>query len=98
MKRTAIIALVAILSVVIVLIITLDVKSTRTGNRPGNKYEVDIDEFMKVDPDLIGYKEIRNYTFESETPDGIACRLMVLVSCNDPLISCSGHNPERTTT
>jgi sugar lactone lactonase YvrE len=74
MKRTAIIALVAILSVVIVLIITLDVKSTRTGNRPGNKYEVDIDEFMKVDPALIGYKEIRNYTFGSETPDGIACR------------------------
>src|SRR4030042_6583570 len=74
MKKPGIILLIVLLSVVIIIIIVLDAKSTRTGNRASNKYELEIDDLMKVDPSLIGYKEVRNYNTGSDTLNGIACR------------------------
>jgi len=74
MKKPGIILLIVLLSMVIIIIIVLEAKSTRTGNRASNKYELDINDLMKVDPSLIGYKEVRNYNTGSDTLSGIACR------------------------
>ncbi len=72
MKKTGILILVILLSLVIVIIIALDIKSTRTGSRSGNKYELDIEDYMKVDPALIGYNEVRNYNIGTDSLNGIA--------------------------
>jgi hypothetical protein len=72
MKKTGILILIILLSLVIVIIIALDIKSTRTGSRSGNKYELDIEDYMKVDPALIGYNEVRNYNIGTDSLNGIA--------------------------
>jgi sugar lactone lactonase YvrE len=73
MKKPGIIGLIVLLLLVIIIIIVRDLKSDRTGSRPGNKYELDMGDYLKVDPSLIGYKEIRNYNIGDDSPDGIAC-------------------------
>lgn len=74
MKKTGIILLVVLLLVVIIIVIVLDLKSTRVGDRSANKYELDLDAYKIVDPALIGYKEIRNYNIQADSPGAIACR------------------------
>ena len=74
MKKTWIIILIGLLAVVIIIVIALDLKSTRVGDRTVNKYELDIDAYRIVDPALIGYKEIRNYNIGAESLHAIACR------------------------
>ena len=72
MKKTGILLLIILLSLVIIIIIALDLRSTRTGSRSGNKYELDIEDYKKVDPALIGYNEVRNYNIGSDSLNGIA--------------------------
>jgi len=74
MKKPGIIGLIVFLLLVIIIIIVWDLRSDRTASRPGNKYELDMGDYLKVDPSLIGYKEIRNYNIGADSPNGIACR------------------------
>jgi len=71
MKKTGLILLIILLVVVIIIVIALDLRSTRVGNRSENKYELNMDELMTVDTTLIGYKEIRNYNIEADSPHAI---------------------------
>ena len=71
MKKTGLILLIILLVVVIIIVIALDLRSTRVGNRSENKYKLDMDELMTVDTTLIGYKEIRNYNIEADSPHAI---------------------------
>ena len=73
MKKPAIILFLAFLVSVIIIIIAGDLQSNRPGNRSGNKYDPEIDEYKKVDPLLIGYKESRNYNIDADSLHGIAC-------------------------
>lgn len=74
MKKTGIILIIVLLVVVIIIVIISDLKSNRPGNRSGNKFELNIDNYTRVDTSLIGYKEIRNYNIKAGSPQGIACR------------------------
>lgn len=74
MKKTGIILLLTLLVVVIIIMVILDIRSNRPVNRSGNQYELDMDAYKKVDPALIGYKEIRNYKIDAVSLYGIACR------------------------
>ena len=74
MKRTGIIVLIIILAAVVVAIIVFDLGSTRTSSRKGNKYQLDINEYSKVDPALITYKEVRNYNLASDSLNAIALK------------------------
>jgi hypothetical protein len=72
MKRTGIIILIILLAVVIVAVFVFDIRSAKTGSRKGNKYQLDINEYSKVDPALIAYKEVRNYNIGSDSLNAIA--------------------------
>ncbi len=74
MKKTGIIILIILLAAVIVLVFVFDLGSTRTGSRKGNKYQLDINEYSKVDPALIAYKEVRNYNLGSDSLNAIAMK------------------------
>jgi hypothetical protein len=92
MNKPGIIGLIVFLLLVIIIIIVLDLKSDRTGSRPGNKYELDMSDYLKVDTSLIGYREIRNYNIGSYSPNGIACRLQKIYLAADNFIQI--FNPE----
>lgn len=72
MKRTGIIILIILLAAVIVAVFVFDIRSTKTGSRKGNKYQLDINEYSKVDPALIAYKEVRNYNIGSDSLNAVA--------------------------
>jgi len=74
MKKQWIILIVVLLLLVVIIIIAIDLRSTRTANRSVNKFALDISEQIKVDPSLIGYKEVRDYNIEAKSPGGIAIR------------------------
>lgn len=74
MKKSGIIVLIVLIAVIIIIVIISDLRSTRSGDRSKNKYELDIDAYKKVDPALIGYKEIRNYNIQADSPYAIACK------------------------
>jgi hypothetical protein len=72
MKRTGIIIMVILLAAVIVAVFVFDIRSSRTGSRKGNKYQLNINEYSKVDPALIAYKEVRDYNIGSDSLNAIA--------------------------
>jgi outer membrane protein assembly factor BamB len=72
MKKPALIVILILLSAVIIYIVIGDQKSTRVGNRSGNIYELDIDQFKSVDPSLISHRETRNYTLDADRVSGLA--------------------------
>lgn len=72
MKKLGIILFLILLAAVMIIIVVGDFKSTRLDNRPGNQYELNIDEYKVVDPSLIAYKETKNYTIQADSVNGIA--------------------------
>jgi len=72
MKKLGITILLVLLAAVIIIVVVGDFKSTRLDNRPENKYELDIEDYITVDPSLIDYKETRNYTIRADSVEGIA--------------------------
>ena len=71
MKNKGIIVFLIILAVVIVGVIAGDFISKRPDKMDANIFEYNIDEFKKVDTDLIHYKEVKNYKIGFEEPVGI---------------------------
>lgn len=69
MKRILISILVILITGVIILLVVSDFSSTKIENRSANPYEIDLDEFKKVDPALIKFKETKQMMV-SGTPNG----------------------------
>ncbi len=72
MKNKGIITFLLILAVVIVAVIMGDYVSDRPNRSKPNPYAYEVDEFKTVDPELIHYKEIKNFRFGLEEPVSIA--------------------------
>lgn len=72
MKNKGIITFLLILAVVIVAVIVGDYVSDRPNRSKPNPYAYEVDEFKTVDPELIHYKEIKNFRFGLEEPVSIA--------------------------
>ncbi len=72
MKNKGIVIFLIILAVVIVAVIAIDYNSERPNKSEANPYVYDIDEFKNVAPELIKYKETKNFKIGFENPTGIA--------------------------
>lgn len=72
MKNKGIIIFLILLAVVIVAVIVGDYISNRPYKSKANPYEFSVDEFKKVDPDLIKYKETKNFKVGFAEPAGIS--------------------------
>jgi len=74
MKKAGLIILVSFLLLIIIAVFVLDMRSSGTRFGSGNKYRLETDTLLKVDPALIGYKEVRNYNIGTDSPYAIAYR------------------------
>lgn len=72
MKNKGIIIFLILLAVVIVAVIVGDYISNRPYKSKANPYEYSVDEFRKVDPSLILYKETKNFNIGFSEPAGIS--------------------------
>ena len=93
MKKSHITILLIILTVVIILVITIDFKSTKVENRTVNQFELNLDSLKQVDEDLITYKEKRQLILKGE-PHALAFAndtLFVLIDSSLELISTNGE-------
>ncbi|WP_372948777.1 hypothetical protein [Mariniphaga sp.] len=71
MKNKGIIIFLLILAVVIVAVIVGDYVSDRPNRSKPNPFAYDVNEFKTVDPDLIHYKESKNFRIGFEEPAAI---------------------------
>ena len=72
MKNKGIIIFLILLGILIVAIIVGDFVSDRPDKREANPFEYNVDEFKEVDPELILYRETKNFNIGFEKPAGIA--------------------------
>lgn len=72
MKNKGIIIFLIILAVVIVAVIVGDFLSSRPEKSGANPFKYDVDQFKNVDPELILYKETKNFNIGFESPSGIS--------------------------
>ncbi len=72
MKNKGIVIFLIILAVIVVAVIAIDYSSQRPNKSEANPYEFNIDEYKNVDPDLISYRETKNFKIGFENPTGIA--------------------------
>jgi hypothetical protein len=97
MKNKGIIIFLIVLAVVIVAVMMNDFLSDRPDKRDENPYEYNVDEFKEVAPELIFYKEAKNFKIGFEKPAGIDIRndsiflvgdkSLKIVDCNGVLIN-----------
>ena len=71
MKNKGIVIFLIILALVIVGIIVGDYMSNRPNISQANPYEYNVDEFKNIAPELIHYKETKNFKIGFENPAGI---------------------------
>ncbi len=72
MKNKGIIIFLIIMAVVIVAVIVGDFISDRPDKSRPNPFEYNVDEFRNVDPELIHYKESKNFRIGFDEPAAIA--------------------------
>ena len=72
MKKSVIYLFLSLIVVVILVIVIGDFRSTRPDRMSGNPYKLDFDKIKSVDPELIQYKETKNYEINAEQAGGIA--------------------------
>ena len=72
MKNKGIVIFLIFLAIIIAGIIAADFISKMPDNRPDNPYELNIDEFSRVDTSLILYKEQRNFKLNFDSLAGIS--------------------------
>jgi len=93
MNNKGIIIFLIILAVVVIGVIIVDFSSTRPDKQPENPYAYDVDQYEKVDPSLIHYKETKNFRLGFSESRGLAYgnqKLYVLGSRSLQVISKSG--------
>ncbi|MCK5135929.1 MAG: hypothetical protein KAR19_09110 [Bacteroidales bacterium] len=69
-KRSLTVVVLAILAVIIGVIV-IDFMNNRPDRRGDNPYALDVDEYKKVDENLISHKETRNFSLGTLTATGI---------------------------
>ncbi len=94
MKNKGIIVFLILLAVVIVVVIVSDFIGGQPSNRSDNPYEFNVEEYTKVDPELIKYKETKQIKVDAENPHGIHWneeRVSVISDNNLLIITASGQ-------
>lgn len=59
------------LAMIIVLVIVFDFVGGQPDKRPDNPYELNVDQYKEVDPELIKYKETKQIRIDAQQPQGI---------------------------
>ena len=72
MKNKGIVIFLIVLAVVIITVVVVDYSSERPDKSEANPYEFNIDEYKNVNPELIKYKETKNFKIGFDNPTGIA--------------------------
>jgi sugar lactone lactonase YvrE len=72
MKKPVIYAFLILIVVIIAVIIIADFRSTRPDRMSGNPFKLDTDRIKAVDPELVTFRETRNYRVNAQQAGGIA--------------------------
>ncbi len=72
MKKSIIYIFLALIVVIILVIVIGDFRSTRPDRMSGNPFKLNLDRIKSVDPDLVTYRETRNYRVDARQAGGIA--------------------------
>lgn len=94
MKNKGISIFVILIVVVLVIVVVVDVLNNRTGKRGDNPYKLEVEQYYKVDPAMVLYKEIRqiklgdNKAFGMDYSDG---KLYLLLNNTVKVISEKGE-------
>ncbi len=72
MKKSVIYVFLSLIVVIILVIVISDFRSTRPDRMAGNPFKLDIERIKSVDPDLVTYRETRNYRINARKAGGIA--------------------------
>jgi len=72
MKKSLVYVLLIIMIAVIMIIVVRDFRSNRPGRMAGNPYKLDVGEIKAIDPELITYRETRNYEITAKQIGGIS--------------------------
>jgi hypothetical protein len=62
MKKRGVTIVVLLIVGLILTVIVVDILNNRPDRRGDNPYALEVDKYMEVDPDLITYKEVRNFS------------------------------------
>ncbi len=92
MKNKGIVIFLIVLAIVIIAVMAMDFLSTRPDKRPENPYELNVDQYKSVNPDLILYKETKNFKLKIQQPSGIVFYNNQLIVAGDSLIQIIGNN------
>ncbi|MDD4109208.1 MAG: hypothetical protein PHH93_10870, partial [Prolixibacteraceae bacterium] len=71
MQKRGIIVFLIILAAVIVAVIVIDYISGKPDRSKPNPFAYDVEEFKKVDPSLINYRESKNFKIGFDSPAAI---------------------------
>ena len=94
MKNKGIVIFLILLAVLIVGLIVADYISDRPDRSQPNPFEYNVDEFKDVDPELIHYKESKNFRMGFEEPAAIAVYDDIIYAAGDKsvkIINSSGN-------
>ncbi len=72
MKNKGIFIFLISLALIIVLVIVFDFVGGQPDKRSGNPYELNVEQYKEVDPELIQYKETKQIRIDAEKPHGIS--------------------------
>jgi hypothetical protein len=72
MKKSVIYLFLTLILLIIVVVIITDFRSTRPDRMAGNKFKLDMVPVTAVDPELVTYRETRNYRVNAQKAGGIA--------------------------
>lgn len=72
MKKSVIYIFLSLIVVIILVIIIGDFRSTRPDRMSGNPFKLDLDRIRSVDPNLVTYRETKNYPINARHAGGIA--------------------------
>ena len=72
MKKSVIYIFLSLIVVIILVIVIGDFRSTRPDRMSGNPYKLNMDRITSVDPELITYRETKNYQINARQAGGIA--------------------------
>ncbi|NQU86741.1 MAG: hypothetical protein HQ541_13365 [Mariniphaga sp.] len=86
MKNKGIVIFLIVLAIIVVVVIVGDFSSTRPDKQGENPYAYSIDEYKEVDPELIQYKETKNFRLSFTQLEGIALGNRKLYVLGDQLL------------
>jgi outer membrane protein assembly factor BamB len=72
MKKSVIYIFLSLIVVIILLIVIGDFRSTRPDRMSGNPFKLNLERIKSVDPELVTYRETRNYRVNARHAGGIA--------------------------